>query len=257
MLRARVIPVLLMSNGALVKTTRFNNHIYVGDPCNTVRIFNELEVDELIFLDIDVSKKKKKPDYELLSEIADECFMPLTYGGGVKTLEDVEKILGLGFEKIAFNASILENPNLITEAAKLFGSQAIVASIDVKKKFLTGKKLVYSHVKGRCVDYDPELFACELERLGAGEILLTSVDNEGSWNGYDQEITKSVSTKVEIPVIAHGGAGSLRHIEEVFLGSGATAVGLGSMVVFQRKGMGVLVNFPSINDLEKIVPTYH
>ena len=243
MLQTRIIPTLLLRNDCLVKTKQFGKFAYVGDPANTVRIFNELEVDELIFLDITASVQRRKPNLKVLSEIADECFMPLAYGGGIKSLDDAKAVFDIGFEKISLNSEIIHNPNLISQIAKSYGSQAVIASIDVKKS-LFGKNTVRSVSSRNKFNSTPTVWAKELERLGAGEILLTSVDREGTWEGFDLDLVKQVADAVDIPVIAHGGAGSTDHILDVVKKANASAVALGSMVVFQKKGMGVLVNFP-------------
>lgn len=250
MLRTRVIPTLLLRNESLVKTVRFGRFTYVGDPCNTVRIFNELEVDELVFLDISATQERRDPNVALLADIANECFMPLAYGGGVRKLEHAQAILRMGFEKIIVNSEALVRPELISELAMPFGSQAVVVSIDVKKDLL-GRNRVYSHSGNKNTHRDPLEWAQEAERLGAGEILLTSIDREGSWQGFDLSLVRAVADAVKIPVVAQGGAGNLAHISEVVDAGHASAVALGSMVVFQKKGMGVLINFPEPGQLAK------
>jgi cyclase len=252
MLRTRVIPALLLRNESLVKTVRFKKFTYVGDPCNTVRIFNELEVDELTFLDITATRQDRSPNLQLLADIANECFMPLGYGGGIRSFADAQEILKLGFEKVVLNSRAVEQPRLITELANHFGSQAVIVSIDVKCNLL-GHRTVRTRSGMHNTGRDPVEWACETERLGAGEILLTSIDREGTWEGFDIDLVKSVSEAVHIPVIAHGGAGSLADIGTVVRQAGASAVALGSMVVFQKKGMGVLVNFPNPLHLEKVL----
>jgi len=248
MLRTRIIPTLLLKNESLVKTKKFGKFTYVGDPANTVRIFNELEVDELLFLDISASLEKRSPNLKVLSEIADECFMPLGYGGGITSLEDAKAVFDIGFEKIAINTAA-EKQSLISELAAHYGSQAVMASIDVKKSFF-GKQTVRILGGLRNSHRDPVEWAKELEQQGAGEILLTSIDCEGTWDGFDLELVKRVTDAVSIPVIAHGGAGTVQHITQVVKEANASAVALGSMVVFQKKGMGVLVNFPDYKLLE-------
>ena len=243
MLRTRVIPALLLRNESLVKTLRFGRFTYVGDPCNTVRIFNELEVDELVFLDITATLEGRSPNLNLLADIANECFMPLGYGGGIRRFADAQSVLRLGFEKVITNSYAVENPTFITELADHFGSQAVIVSIDVKRN-VWGHNYVHTRAGSRNTHRDPVAWAQEVEALGAGEILLTSMDREGTWAGFDLALTKAVTDAVRIPVIAHGGAGSLDHITQVVDEAGASAVALGSMVVFQKKGMGVLVNFP-------------
>jgi cyclase len=250
MLRTRVIPALLLRDESLVKTERFGNFTYVGDPCNTVRIFNELEVDELLFLDITATRDGREPNLSLLADIANECFMPLAYGGGIQRLEQAQAILRLGIEKLAINSHAADRPDFIAELANHFGSQAVVASIDFKRDLL-GRSHVYTHGGTRNTHKDPVAWAREMERRGAGEILLTSIDREGSWEGFDLEMVKLVTDSVSIPVIAQGGAGTEQHIGQVVKQASASAVALGSMIVFQKKGMGVLVNFPNQKKLDE------
>lgn len=250
MLRTRIIPALLLRNESLVKTVRFSKFTYVGDPCNTVRIFNELEVDELLFLDITATRERRSANLRVLGDIANECFMPLAYGGGVRTFQDAKAILQIGFEKVAINSYAVESPSIISQLADHYGSQAVIASIDVKKSYW-GRYQVLKCSGRRRTQHDPVSWAKELESLGAGEILLTSIDREGTWEGFDLELVKSVTEAVNIPVIAHGGAGTIEHIGAVVKQAGASAVALGSMVVFQKKGMGVLVNFPDESSLKK------
>lgn len=250
MLRTRIIPCLQLIDESLVKTVNFNKYGYIGDPINTVRIFNELEVDELSFLDIRATVQDRLPNLDILQQIANECFMPLSYGGGIKNFDIAYKILSIGFEKIVVNSASYKNPHLISELAERFGTQAVIGSIDVKKNFF-GKYEVYSHDGTKKEKYDAVEWAVELQRLGAGELLITSMNRDGSWKGFEIEIIKRIADEVEIPVIANGGAGNLEHIGEVVKMGNASAVALGSMVVYQNKGMGVLVNFPDKNDLDK------
>ncbi|MBM3847473.1 MAG: imidazole glycerol phosphate synthase subunit HisF [Verrucomicrobia bacterium] len=252
MLRTRIIPTLLLRNESLIKTVRFGKFSYVGDPANTVRIFNELEVDELLFLDVTATVEGRKPNLKVLAEIADECFMPLGYGGGIRSFEDAQIILKLGFEKVVVNTRALEEPSFITRLSEHFGSQAIIVSIDVKRGLFWGDQ-VRSRAGGKNARRSPVEWAREVERLGAGEILLTSIDREGTWEGFDLDLVRSVSEAVRIPVIANGGAGKVEHIGQAVKEGCASAVALGSMVVFQRKGMGVLVNFPEESELRRIL----
>ncbi len=251
MLRTRVIPSLLLRNDCLVKTVGFDKYTYIGDPCNTVRIFNELEVDELIFLDITASTEKREPNFKVLNDIANECFMPLGYGGGVRSLECAKLIFDIGFEKIVLNTHAIERPELISEIADHFGSQSVIVSIDVKKNIF-GRQTVRGLAGKKNTRMVPVEWAKTAEEYGAGEILLTSIDREGSWSGFDLNLVKSVALEVSIPVVAHGGAGSVQDVYDVVKQGGASAVAVGSMVTFQKKGMGVLINFPdqkSLNDL--------
>ncbi|WP_413570383.1 AglZ/HisF2 family acetamidino modification protein [Bdellovibrio sp. HCB117] len=248
--RTRIIPVLLLKGESLVKTVKFDKYNYIGDPINTVRIFNELEVDELAFLDIEASKKNSKPNFKLLELIASECFMPLAYGGGIKTFDDVKRIFSIGFEKVILNSICFEDPNLITKVSEIYGSQAVIGSVDYKHSFW-GKAAVYSHDGTRKQNVDPKSWALELESKGVGEILLTSMDNDGTWNGFDVKVAREVSDSLSVPLIASGGAGSIKDIADIVKSGGASAVGVGSMVVYQKKDMGVLINFPDKKKLKE------
>lgn len=243
MLKTRIIPALLLRDDALVKTVQFSKAGYIGDPINTVRIFNELEVDELVFLDIEATIKFRKPNLRILREIANECFMPLAYGGGLKDFNTACEIFGIGFEKVILNSACHTHPEVVGQIAGHFGNQAVVASVDVKKNFW-GVYEVWTHSGSKNSKKNPVEWCIQLEQMGAGEILLTSIDKEGTWMGFDVDITRKVSDAVSIPVIAHGGCGNVGDIGKVVHQGKASAVALGSMVVFQQKGMGVLVNFP-------------
>lgn len=246
----RVIPVLLLKNAGLVKTQKFKEPKYVGDPINAVKIFNEKEVDELIFLDINASKEKKKPNLKLLNEIATECFMPLCYGGGIKSIEDIKNIINCGVEKVSLNSVAIENPVFIRTAADVFGSSTIVVSIDIKKNFW-GKKLIYTYSGTHSTGLDPIKFAVEMQKKGAGELLVNSIDNDGMMQGYDYELIRQISKEVDIPVIACGGAGSIQHFKEA-VNVGASALAAGSMFVFHGTHRAVLINYPSQKDLQNL-----
>lgn len=252
MLRNRIIPCLLLRNESLVKTVNFKKPSYIGDSINTVRIFNELEVDELVFLDIMATREKRGPNFQILQEISNECFMPLAYGGGIRNLDDIKKIFKIGFEKIAINSYAMENPSFVTEVANVFGSQSIIGSIDVRKNFW-GKYEVITHCGTKKQRISPVDWAKRLEELGVGEIFLTAIHQEGTWNGYDIELIKLINDTVNIPIIANGGAGNLDHIHQAIHQGNVSAVALGSMVVYQNKGMGVLVSFPDKEKLEKVI----
>jgi cyclase len=251
MLLTRYIPCLLLKGAGLVKTIKFKNPKYVGDPINTVRIFNEKEVDELIFLDIEATPQNREPNYKLLSEIADECFMPLAYGGGIKTLEQAIKIFQIGIEKVAVNSAAHSNLKLISDIAAIYGTQAVIGIIDVKKS-LFGKQEVVSNSANTKHKFTPEAWAQELVKAGVGEIMVTSVDKEGSWEGIDVALIKRITDSVNVPVIANGGAGNAEHLKDAVRNGGASAVAMGSMVVYQKKDFGVLINFPDKKILEKI-----
>ena len=252
MLRTRVIPCLLLNGESLVKTVKFGAYTYIGDPVNTIRIFNELEVDELVFLDITASRQSRRPNFKILEDIANECFMPLAYGGGICDIDDVGKIFGIGFEKVVINTHAIRNPAFITQVADKYGSQSVIGSIDARK-ILFRHYEVFTHGGTRKASRSPLEWAQELERLGAGELLLTSMDQDGTWAGFDIKLTVSVTSKAHIPVIANGGAGTVMHIGDVVKMGGASAVAVGSMVVFQGKDLGVLVNFPPKKELEEVL----
>src|SRR5712691_5528058 len=193
MLGTRVIPCLLLKDEGLVKTVKFKNPSYVGDPINAVRIYNQKEVDELIFLDISATVQNRKPSFKLLSELASECFMPFAYGGGIRQIQDIRQIFSLGVEKVAINTYAVENPGFVREAADTFGSQSVVVSIDVKKD-LFGKYRVTTHGGRKKTNLDPIRFAAYMEEMGAGELLLNSVDRDGTWQGYDIDLVKGVTS---------------------------------------------------------------
>jgi len=251
MLANRIIPCLLMNDGALVKTIHFKNPTYIGDPINAVKIFNQKEVDELMILDISASNNGRGVDYKTLEKLVGECFMPICYGGGIKSLQDMRKIFNLGVEKISLGAAAFEDPELIKNAAAEFGSQAIVVALDVKRG-LFGNYSVRINRGTIDTKISPIMAAKQMEELGAGEILLYSIDKDGTWEGYDLKISRSVSDSVVLPVIACGGAGSLDDIRNVVIDGGASAAAIGSMAVFQGKGLGVLIKFPSRTSQDSI-----
>ena len=250
MFRPRVIPCLLLKNKGLVKTVKFKEPKYLGDPINIVRIFNDKEVDELIFLDITATVEQKPPPFKLLSEIASECFMPLGYGGGINNLEDIRTILSLGVEKVSINSGAVANPSFITAAADRFGSQSIVVSIDVKKNMF-GKYQVFTHGGRKKTGLDPIRFAVKMEQLGAGELLINSIDRDGTMQGYDLDLIKQISTAIGIPVVTCGGAGSVADLAAAVNQGGASAAAAGSMFVFQGPLRAVLISYPASQDLEK------
>ena len=247
MARIRVIPVLLIENGKLVKTVQFKKPKYVGDPINALKVFNEKEVDEVIVLDISVTSEKRSPDIQMISTLAGECFMPLCYGGGISTMEEIKKIFYAGSEKICINTAAIRNPALISEAARLFGNQSVVVSMDVKKNLL-GKHKVFSHRGSKSAGVNPATFAVEMESRGAGEIFLNSIERDGTFSGYDLELISLVAKSIKIPVIAAGGAGKLSDLADG-VRAGASAVAAGSMFVFQGTHRAVLPNYPSNKEL--------
>jgi len=250
MLNIRVIPCLLLRNGGLVKTVGFDSPRYVGDPINAVRIFNDKEVDELVFLDIEATPGGQGPNYELLADIASEAFMPFAYGGGVTSLEQARRLFSLGVEKVVINTAAVRAPQLIGEIAAAAGSSSVVASIDARRNW-RGQYSVWVGGARQDTRRDPVAWAQDLEREGAGEILLTSVNRDGTQSGYDLELIRRVSEAVGIPVVAAGGAGSLAHFREA-VDNGASAVAAGSMFVFQGKHKAVLITYPPRRDLEAV-----
>lgn len=251
MLKTRVIPVLLLRGSGLVKGSKFKDHKYVGDPINAVKIFNDKEVDELVFLDIDASENKKGPNYELLEDIASEAFVPFAYGGGVNSLDQAAKLFKLGVEKVIINTAAFENPQLIQELAQEFGSQSIVVCIDVKKN-LWGKQEVYvrnGKVKTR---QNPIEYALKMQDLGAGELIISSIDKEGTRDGYDISLLRSITDKVSLPVVALGGASSLDDLKLAVSEAHVSAVAAGDMFVFSGKHKAVLITYPPYNKLEEL-----
>jgi cyclase len=251
MQRIRVIPVLLLKGNGLYKTVKFRNPQYIGDPMNVVRIFNEKEVDELCFLDISATSAKKEINYKIISEIASECFMPLSYGGGINSMDQIKKLFNIGVEKVIINSAAHANTNLISEASAHFGSQSIVGCIDIKKNFL-GKYEVHIESGEKNTSKNPVDFAKELQEMGAGEILVNSIDRDGTMKGYDIELVNKISTSLKVPVIACGGAGSIEDLSIVIKEGSANAVAAGSMFVFHGKHKAVLISYPSQIEIKKI-----
>jgi cyclase len=246
--RVRIIPVLLLSKGGLYKTIKFQKAQYVGDPINAVKIFNEKEADELVLLDFTASKEKREIDFKKISEIAGEAFMPMAYGGGIHNFDDAKKVFDVGFEKVVLNSTLFSNLNLIEKIAEVYGAQAVVGSIDVKKN-LFGQYKVFSHSGTINTGHDPVDWVKKLELSGIGEIIINSIERDGTWEGYDKMLIEKIAYSVNVPVIACGGAGSTDDFKKA-VHAGASAVAAGSMFVYQKKGMGVLVNFPSNFKLE-------
>jgi cyclase len=252
MIRPRVIPCLLLLNKGLVKTVKFKEPKYLGDPINIVRIFNDKEVDELVFLDITATAENRPPAFDFLRNITSECFMPLGYGGGIRSMVDVKQLLSIGIEKVVLNASAVENPKLIREAADHAGSSSVVVSMDVRQGF-TGKYEVMTRNGKKKTGLDPVKHAIEMERMGAGEILVNSIDRDGTMQGYDIPLIKRVADAVGIPVVACGGAGNLGHIAQAIKDGHASAGAAGSMFVFQGPLRGVLISYPAPQDLKKLL----
>ncbi|WP_147819497.1 AglZ/HisF2 family acetamidino modification protein [Salidesulfovibrio onnuriiensis] len=254
MLIPRVIPCLLLQNDGLVKTTRFKNSVYVGDPINTVKILNDKEVDELFFLDISATPAGKTPPLELLARLADECFMPFGYGGGITTVEQMHSIFSLGAEKVVLNTAAVENPDLVHKGAKRFGSQSIVVSLDVTQNWL-GKYTVRTHGGRQKTGRPPLQLALQMEKAGAGELLINSIPLDGTMKGYDLKLIKMIADAVDIPVVACGGAGTVKDFSRAVHKAGASAVAAGSMFVFQGPHRAVLINYPQRDLLENTFGT--
>lgn len=251
MFRPRIIPVLLLKNNGLVKTTNFKDPNYIGDPMNAVRIFNEFEADELVILDIDATKENRTISKEIVHQIAEEAYMPFAIGGGINTIDQIKDILGEGVEKVVLNTSAYKNPQLIEEASMLFGRQSIVVSIDVKKDSKGNYKIL---VEGgeKEIEYNLIDYLKRVESLGAGEIMINSIDRDGEMLGYDLELIKIVSENVSIPVIACGGAGNLEDFSDVTNIGKASAAAAGSYFVYIGKNKGILINYPDSEDFEEI-----
>jgi imidazole glycerol-phosphate synthase subunit HisF len=249
MLRTRVIPCLLLCNLGLVKTIKFKDPKYLGDPINIVKIFNDKEVDELTILDIKATVEGKPPQFKLLEDIVSEAFMPIGYGGGIHSLKDMKTILSMGVEKVIINSYAFENPKFVHEAADFAGSQSVVVSIDVKKN-LWGEYRVFTHSGCKETGLDPVKYATQMEGIGAGELLLNSIDRDGTMQGYDLVLIRRVTSAVGIPVVACGGAGTIQHLSKAVKQGGASAVAAGSMFVFQGPHRAVLISYPSPHELK-------
>lgn len=249
MRRIRVIPVLLISKGGLVKTCQFKNPKYIGDPINAVKIFNDKEVDELVIIDIDATQDKKTPNFAIIKEIVNEAFMPVSYGGGINSLAQVKMLLQNGIEKVILNHSAVHDPKLITDIASNFGAQSVVVSIDYKKN-IWGKAKVYTQKGKENTGLDPIEFAQKCEQMGAGEIILQSIEREGTYKGYDIEMIQQLSAAVGIPVVACGGASDIQDFKSA-VDHGASAVAAGSMFVFQRPHQAVLISYLNQKSLKE------
>lgn len=245
MLRPRLIPCLLLQNQALVKTHRFGEPKYVGDPINAVRIFNEKAVDELMVIDINATAKGREPDYRLIANLANECRMPMCYGGGVATVEQIERIIGLGVEKVAISSAAIDRPALIQEAAARVGSQSVVVVLDVRKGGLLRRSEVLTHNATRKTGIDPAAFVREATERGAGEIVINSVDRDGTMEGYDLDLVERLRSKTSLPMTVLGGAGSLDHVSALWRAQGIIGAAAGSLFVFKGKYRAVLINYPN------------
>lgn len=249
MLRQRVIPCLLLKDKGLVKTIKFGNPKYVGDPINTVSIFNAKNADELIFLDISATTAGYSPQLDIVERIATECTMPVCYGGGIKNIEIINKLFRIGIEKVSISSYAVSNPYFIKNASREFGSQSIVVCIDVKKVEAGEYEVVINNAK-KGTGIDPLTFALRMQDMGAGELLINSVDRDGTMSGYDIELIKMITETVNIPVVACGGAGNLNDIYEIIVKGKASAAAVGSLFVFYGRLRAVLINYPEQEELE-------
>jgi imidazole glycerol-phosphate synthase subunit HisF len=248
MYRPRVIPVLLLKNFGLVKSVKFKNYKYLGDPINAVRIFNDLKADELVFLDIMSNNENRKISLDFVRKVGEEANMPFAVGGGIKSVSDIREIINAGAEKVVLNTFAFGNPDFIEEAVNEFGSSTIVVSIDVKKTMLSGKK-VFVKSGSKKTKFDPVDYAKKIEQLGAGEIIINSIDQDGTMAGYDIKLIKEVSNSISIPVVAAGGAGSLEDLKNAVNSGRASAVAAGSLFVYHGPRRAVLVNYPTKEEL--------
>lgn len=251
LIKPRVIPSLLLRGAGLVKTVKFDNPTYIGDPINAIRIFNDKEVDELMVLDIVASKENREPDYELIEQFAGECFMPLAYGGGIRSVEQARQLFALGVEKICLQTAAMNDLSLITRLADKFGEQSIMVSVDVKKNW-RGKSRLYSSATGKTVSRDWLDYMIEAVRAGAGEVLLGAVDQDGVMEGMDLDLIKRAADEVSVPIITIGGVGSLEDIK-ASVDAGASAVAAGAFFVFQGPRRGVLITYPPYDALTALL----
>jgi cyclase len=250
MLKTRVIPCLLLKNGGLVKTFQFDKPKYVGDPINAVRIFNEKEVDEIVILDITATPEKREPNFELIKDLASQAFMPLAYGGGITTIQQIEKLFSIGIEKVVLDTIVSTNPNLIKQASDIAGSSSVVVCMDVKSK-LFGKPTVFNHAGKVDTKQDPIQFAQKMQELGAGELIFNSIDRDGMQKGYDLPMIEKIAKAIDIPLVALGGAATLDDFRKA-VDHGASAVAAGSMFVFHGKHKAVLITYPEYKKLESL-----
>lgn len=244
MLRPRLIPCLLVRNGGLVKTVGFGDGKYVGDPLNAVRIFNEKEVDELIVLDIDATAERRSPNHELIRSLAAECRMPLTYGGGIRDVEEAQAIIRMGVEKVTLGAAAAADPSLVTRIAQRIGSQSVAVVMDVKKSRWRSRYEVNTHNGSQSTGMDPVDFARQMQDAGAGEIVVNSIDRDGTMEGYDLGLARSIREAIHVPMTVMGGAGSMEDVKALVAEFGTIGAAAGSMFVFKGKYRAVLINYP-------------
>ena len=249
MSQLRIIPSLLLRGTGFYKTVRFKDPVYLGDPMNILRIFNEKEVDEIVIFDIAATPQTQEPNYSLLQDMASECFMPLAYGGGIRNLDQMKKLFRIGFEKVVVNSSAFDGPELLQKAAQIFGSQSVVVCIDVKKSAFGSYEAVAVGAR-RQTGWKPEEWAKHVAGLGVGEIIINSVDHDGTMQGYDIPLLRRVADAVKVPVIASGGAGKVQDFAAAIKDGHASACAAGAMFVFQGRHRAVLINVPSPKEVE-------
>lgn len=253
MLRTRIMPALLLDGQGLVKTIKFKSPVYVGDASNSCRIYNQMEVDELVLFDIRASSQGVPIQFELIKKIVSECFMPICYGGGVKNLEDFRRLFYIGVEKVSVSSLLFENSDVVKEAINIYGAQSIVATLDIKRSRFRKLQQVYLYNGKQRIKKNLDEVIAILKQVGVGEIIVNNIDREGTWEGFDCELIKYFADNTEVPVVALGGAGSKADIKTVVQQGHASAVALGSMAVFQSKGMGVLIKFPKLKELKELL----
>lgn len=251
MFRPRIIPVLLLKNKGLVKSIKFRNHRYIGDPINAVKIFNDLKADELVFLDIMASKENRTISLEFIKKVGEEANMPFAAGGGISTLDQIKKIIAVGTEKVVINTSAVTEVGFIRKASEEFGSSTIVVCIDVKKRFLRDEQTwILSGTKSTSIS--PVDFAQQMEENGAGELIIQSIDRDGTMNGYDIPLIRKISQAVSIPIVALGGAGNMEHLKQAYSEGYANGLAVGSMFVYQGARNGILINYPEKAEIETL-----
>jgi imidazole glycerol-phosphate synthase subunit HisF len=249
MFRPRVIPVLLLKKMGLVKSNRFSNYRYIGDPINAVKIFNDLKADELVFLDITASSEERLISVDFIRNIGEEANMPFSVGGGIRSISDIGRIIESGAERVIINTIAGENPNFIREASEMFGSSTIVVCIDVKRKLFGNNR---TWIKGgrKLTKFNPIDFAKLMEDNGAGEIIVQSIERDGMMKGYDIDLIRSISNSVSIPIVALGGAGNLNHLKQAYNEGNASGLAAGSLFVYHGSTNGILINYPKRSELD-------
>ena len=251
MFRPRLIPTLLLKDNALVKSVKFKNYNYIGDPINAVKIFNELRADELVLLDIDATSQNRRISSEVIKKVGEEANMPFSVGGGISSINDIQEVIACGAEKVILSSFAISNPKFIKEAVDNFGSSTIVLCIDIRKKFLGKSNYVFINNGKQATRYKPIELAKIAEEMGAGEIIIQSISRDGTMVGYDIDLIKTISDAVTIPTVALGGAGKLQDLKNVYEYGNTSGIAAGSLFVYQGKNKGVLINYPSWQDVTK------